>query len=284
MKSIIVEIADLARQRNDLCLKVRDLEYRAGRYPFLRIASKEIRSEDKVMMLAAGIHGEEISGPLTFARHFQEIVDYVQDLGLKLIIYPARNPSGILAKTRFNADLDEGDAGNNDCFRYLLPSGELTDEIEEGQGYLCWKWADELGLELPLEAKCLIDSLKRDPLSQVVAGIDLHQDYLSGGLPPCAYHYAFGNLEKYAPIVREIAKKVPILKNYVVSAGYSLNTGKPTDENGFIVRHDGTIMDLWHRLDVPYSITPETSGRTPLDLACAVNLEWIKGIARLCKR
>lgn len=284
MTEIFDEIAALAKKRNDLSLESHSLEYQRGTYPFLRIASKEIHPEDRVMMLTAGIHGEERSGPLTIARHFNEIVDYVQNSGLKIIMYPVRNPSGILVGTRFNVDEDTGDAGNNDCFRYVLLNGELTDEIEAGQNFLCWRWADDSGAELPLEAKCLIDSLKKDPLSQVVAGIDLHQDYLSEGLPPCAYHYAFGDLRRYDQIVKEIAKKVPLLENFVVSAGYSLNTGKPTDGRGFIVRHDGTIIDLWHHLGAAYSLTPETSGSTPLDTACAVNMDWIKGVADLCRR
>lgn len=283
MAEIFDEIAALARKRNDLTLESHSLEYQRGRYPFLRIASKEIHPEDRVMMLTAGIHGEEISGPLTIARYFNEIVDYVQNSGLKLIMYPVRNPSGVSIGTKRNVDDDDGLVGSNDCIWYVHPSGELTDEIGEGQDYLRWEWADDVVTTLPLEARCFLKCLRRDPLEQVAAGIDMHQDY-SEGLPPCAYHYAFGDLERYALIVKKIAQKVPLWKNKIVSAGYSSGVGKPTDENGFVVRNDGTVLDLWYRMGAAHSITPETSGSTPLDAACAVNMIWIKGVADLCKK
>ena len=51
-----------------------------------------------------------------------------------------------------------------------------------------------------------------------------------------------------------------------------------TDREGFIVRHDGTFGDLMHRLGVAYSVTAETTGKTPIDTACRVNWLWIKGL------
>jgi len=59
-----------------------------------------------------------------------------------------------------------------------------------------------------------------------------------------------------------------------------------SDANGFIVRHDGTLPDLLYRIGeaqgrVVHVITPETTGATPLEIACEVNWIWIRGVIEL---
>ena len=68
----------------------------------------------------------------------------------------------------------------------------------------------------------------------------------------------------------------------MINAGQS--SAMRTNREGFIVRHDGTLGDLLYRLGVKYSVTPETTCKTPLDKACRVNWLWIKGLIDLAAR
>src|SRR3989304_8674602 len=70
------------------------LDYAGGKYDFLRIASADINESDRVIIIRAGVHGEEISGPRTLARYLKEIFDFADRRGLKLVIYILGNPSG----------------------------------------------------------------------------------------------------------------------------------------------------------------------------------------------
>jgi hypothetical protein len=117
----------------------------------------------------------------------------------------------------------------------------------------------------------------------VRAALDLHQDLLTEAAPPAAYHYAFGDFSRYRAIVEELRAIIPIFAHTALDAGYAHST-QPTptsDADGFILRHDGSLSDLFHRLGAEHSITAETTGATPLDLACRVNLIWIRGLIEL---
>jgi hypothetical protein len=77
---------------------------------------------------------------------------------------------------------------------------------------------------------------------------------------------------------------VPLLKHYVVASGYRSGRGITSDARGFIVRHDGSLTDLFWRLGTRHCICVETTGATPLDLSKKVNLTWIFGIADILKK
>ena len=197
------------------------------------------------------------------------------------IIYPLGNPAGFDARQRYNTDYSEGSGANNDFVLYELENGKLLDDIGRGAKFKRWYWSSDrrLSHELPTETVLMHALLKRDPLESIVASIDLHQDYISPINRAAAYHYAFGDLSVYGRIVEAINKTVPVIANKMISAGQS--RGMRTNREGFIVRHDGTLGDLLYRLGVKYSVTPETTGKTPLDTACLVNWLWIKGLIDL---
>ena len=90
---------------------------------------------------------------------------------------------------------------------------------------------------------------------------------------PAAYHYAYGDTSRYDAIVAEISKIVPVLCNVEIGAGQS--SPMKCNGKGFIVRRDGSFSDLMDHVDVPHSITVETMGSTPEDIADQVNLIWI---------
>lgn len=270
------------KSRRDITIKKYKIKYRSGEYDFLRIASKEIEPKDKIIMIRAGIHGDETAGPLTIASFCNGIIYHIHQAGLKCIIYPLGNPSGFEAGKRYNIDDEESD-GNDDFIRYEMEDGSIWGAIEEGAKFKKWHWSSEpkLKIKLPKETKLIHRLLKRDPLSQIPAVIDLHQDYISD-FPVGAYHYAFGDLSRYESIVEKIKEIAPILCNTHVGAGERYPV--KSDSQGFIIRHDGTLSDLMFRLGVEHSVVVETIGVAPTYIACKVNLIWIFGIVDLVKK
>jgi len=278
------ELKKLAAARSDIRLSRRRLKHRIAGYDFFRIASRGIRRNDRVMLIRAGIHGDETAGPLTIILYFNRIFDYAHKRGIKLIVYPLGNPAGFDARQRYNADSDGKPAANNDFVLYQLENGEFSDDIGRGAKFKRWYWSSDcrLNRELPAETALMHQLLKRDPLESIVAALDLHQDAISPVDRAAAYHYAFGDFTVYDRIVEAIVKIVPVLSNRVISAGQK--SGMRTNRQGFILRHDGTLGDLLHRLGVKYSVAAETTTKTPLDQACRVNWLWIKGLVDLAAK
>lgn len=276
------ELIDTLKHRTDISLSKHSLIHTIGTYDFLRIASKPIKKNDPVVLIRANLHGDEIAGFYTMLYHIGEILSYAHSRGIKLIIYPLANPSGFEYNVRYNADGDKGDWVNNHFLHYELPDGTFLKDIEGSNVYKKWYWASDPKLKIRLAAETALmhKLLKKEPLSQVVAHIDLHQDYFTQEVGPAAYHYANEQPELYAHIIEEIRRVIPILSNYDIGAGF--NTTMISDANGLILRHDGSLPDLLYRAyGIIHGITPETTGATPLALACHVNLIWIKGVLDL---
>jgi len=292
---------EAAARRLGLDVESHPLAYRGGDFRLLGLRTRDLGPRERVMVVQAGMHGDETAGPLAFAEHLERIVDAVRGQGLALVAYPLANPSGFEAGVRYNIDHDAGPEGNGDFLRYELPppDGRFVSELAEGASHRSWAWSSDprLGLALPVETAAMHRLLRAAPLSQVVAALDLHQDHLTPGLGPCAYHYAFGDLARYAPIVEAIARRVPVAGGVPIGAGFGVRIDdggrvttpfdpsavRTTDERGFIVRHDGSLSDLFFRLGAAHSVTSETSGATPLADACEVALLWIEGLARLAR-
>ncbi len=293
---------DLLRS-DDIDIVYYPLHYRRGDFKFLKIVPKQTKSSDRIVMIGAGVHANEIAGPLTLAWYGHDIIRYARSKGLRVICYPLRNPSGYgIPGKRYNVD-NEDDAvvvGNNDFVRYRLPDGQIVDDLKETNVYASWGWTSDREFDVPLppETRLMHDLLRQDPLGSVQAVVDLHQDWITKAAPPLAYHYAFGDAAVYQPIVRDIEKIVPIARHRRFGAGYRglRADGQPTrdapeqalssDENGFICRHDGTWTDLLFRIGESqgrriHCVTPETTGATPLAVACQVNLIWIYGLMDL---
>jgi len=271
------------KDRRDIKIKKYKLRYKNGAYEFFKIISKRIKPKDKIILIRAGIHGEEIAGPLTILNYINRIIDYAHKRNIKVIIYPLGNPSGFEIGARYSTDnvLSKSSDVNNDFLRYELEDGKIVDDIQGGNKFKNWHWSSDkkLGLKLALENELMHRLLKKDPLVQVVAVIDLHQDYITENVGSAAYYYSYGNLASYKKIIEKIKKIVPILKNKYISAGEP--SPMKSDENGLIVRHDGSLTDLFYRLGAKYSVTVETIGVTPIKKACKVNLIWIFGILDL---
>lgn len=283
-----------ARKIKGVKLGSRKMVYKNGTFPFLRIAHRDIKPEDPILFITAGIHGEETAGPLTILNKLKDIFRYARKNKVKLIIYPLCNPSGFAQMTRYNIDEGEGELGNNDFLRYEMADGTMKDDIKNSNNYKAWYWSSDITKNLPIETKTMQRLLKKEPLLQVKALLDIHQDYISNA-PPAAYHYSFGKLGVYRKIISAIKKIVPLYKNRMIDAGFCevgkdgdrshcLEEAMLSDKNGFVVRHDGTLPDLFYRFGVPYSVTIETMGATSLQEAMKVNMTWIKGLIDLIKK
>ncbi|MFH0701003.1 MAG: hypothetical protein V2A62_01045 [Candidatus Woesearchaeota archaeon] len=277
-------------KRKDILTQEYTLEYPSGNFSYYRFSSADISAKDNVVLIAAGIHGDERCCPYTLNEHFEEIFDYAHSKGIKLVMYPLRNPSGYALNQRFNIENDRGDKeiGNNDCLHYQLEDGRWVDGLE-GRNYLKWCWADDpiLGLALTTEDRLFLQLLHREPWNQIQAVLDFHQDHLTEGLKPGAYHYSPNkNTEPYATIVSQIQEIVPLITDTLIDGGYKEDEDSAanqfyTDHRGFISRHDGSLDDLAYRLGIPHAISAETSGEISLHLADQVNMIWIKGMIDL---
>lgn len=277
-----VKLLKKIKNRQDIEIEKHRLEYKTRVYDFLKIKSRDIKPEDQIFVLRAGIHGEEVSGPLTILENINQIIDYAHKQRVKIIIYPIGNPSAFDANTRFGPDNHKGYLMCNDFVRYELEDGKMVDDLKNENKFKKWHWSsdDKINTRLTAETKLMHQLLKADPFTpKVAAFLDLHQDYKTEKVGPVAYHYAFGNLKRYQTIIEKIKNIVPLLANTSVRAGF--NSPLKSDENGFIIRHDGTLQDLFARLGAKHSITAETTGTTPMDKAIQVNLVWIFGLIDL---
>jgi|SRR3989344_6816272 len=271
--------------RKDIIIEKHKINYKNGRYDFLRIASNNIAKNSRILLIRAGIHGEEISGPISILKYINEIIDYANKKDVKLVIYPLGNPSGFENNSRYNIDGDKGSSGNNDFMRYELNNGEIVDDLVEGIEYKKWYWASDKNIKvnLPKETLLMHKLLKNEQLKNINGFLDLHQDYITKEVKSFVYYYSFGNFKDYNNIIHEVNRVLPVLKNKYIGSGFTGGSVK-SDSNGFIIRHDCTLGDLMYRLGIKYSVTVETTGNTPLDIACEVNLIWIKGIIDLLNK
>ncbi len=298
-KNFYSKLETTLAKRDDLTFRSYPLKYKKETFDFWRIQSKSITKKDRVILLCAGVHGEEIAGPMTFHKHLNNIVRYAHNNNLKVIVYPLRNPSGFEKKLRYNIDLDKGEGGNNDFMRYELKNGKIVDDLKDKNVYKKWSWSSDpkLKIKLPKETSLFHKLLKKDFKYNIVACLDLHQDFITPNSKAASYHYGFGKTEIYKTIVKEIEKILPVWKNKYIGAGFNtVMTAKgaiqkrvpkeeliKSDKFGFVQRFDGTLGDLTYRLGAKYSVTVETTGATKLKDAIEVNMIWIKGLVDLIK-
>ena len=194
------------KHRKDIVIKRFPLKYKNGKFEFLRIASKQISKQDRIMFITTGFHGDEKAGPLSILKYANKIIDYAHKYNLKVIVYPLVNPSGFEKNTRYNIDKDRGDVGNEDTIRYELKNGQITDDLGNKKSFKRWFWASDKNFhaKLPNETKLVHRLLKKEPLRQIISIIDLHQNPGHSWRGPRTYQYSFENKN----IFKNIAKKI----------------------------------------------------------------------------
>ncbi|MBI2633510.1 MAG: succinylglutamate desuccinylase/aspartoacylase family protein [Parcubacteria group bacterium] len=274
------------------------------KYALYKIVSRNIARYDSILLITAGIHGDEARGSLTLMRYAHKIFDYAHNRGVKLIVYPLINPSGFENETRYNMENDKGLSGNNDFIWYELKNGNLVDDLGSRDKFKKWHWSSDkkIAVPLPKETRAMHREMKQlfrervDKIyPRVIGALDLHQDNDIDEIG--AYQYAFGDTTIYQPILKKIDTLAPILKNKKIDDGFTCflkknSDGKKqcaeskiwdlkTNANGFVIDHDGSITDALHRLGVPYALTLEITHRTPQRTAEKIYLAWIYGIIDL---
>jgi predicted deacylase len=236
-------------------------------YPLLSVSIPGPRS----VVITAGFHGDEKAGPLTLLEHAAELVELARERGVGLRLYPCVNPSGFEAHTRYNTS---GEHPNNDFLRYELAPGIWRGELRPGESFLRHQPAEGI----PKETAALAAELDRHP--PPVGALDLHQDnFIHGSL---FYAYIFGEPAAYRPMLARSGALVPVLRSSIVDSGHEPGSDVRSDHEGFIVCHDGSITDRFHRAGVPYTAAIETTTETPRELADEINLIWIRGFMDLC--
>ena len=252
-------------------------------YDFVRIVSKDIKKSDSIILIRSGTHGEEISGPLTVLHRLKEIHGAAVKHGLKLIIYPLANPSGFENGTRWNKF--QRYKGGDDFVRYANDDYKVP-QAHESPGAppgTAWKRTLEADpkTELSKETAILTKEAARLPWKQIVAILDLHQDYWvpKSKDRPAAYFYVSGKREQYLRLSRAVRRILPLYTD-----GNGTGQTEPADRDGFIVSNDGSFVDLARHEGVKHCVVVETTGKTPLNTAELVNMIWINGIMKLVTR
>lgn len=249
--------------------------YHGKSYPFSRVVSPVIGPTDKVVLIRAGTHGEEISGPLTILQELPQMAKVATRRGLKLIIYPLVNPDGFENSTRYSKSQKTGD----DFVRYANDGYKGKEQSLPVDTRIAWKLTSKCNAEVSQETEAMQLEMLKIPWRRVVAFIDFHQDYWlpKGKNGPAAYFYIFGDRKMYLPLSRAVRKFLPIYSDRVSMKEES------ADKDGFVSCNDGSFADAVHKMGVRHSVVVETTGSTPLDLAVAVNMVWFNGITSLVR-
>lgn len=235
-------------------------------YPLLSVSVPG----ERLVVITAGFHGDEKAGPLTLLEHTAEVIEYARARKVGLHVYPCINPSGFEAHTRYNTS---GERPNNDFLRYEVAPGVWRGELYGGETPLAMRAAEGT----PKETAALARELRRIPLPD--ASLDLHQDnFIHGSL---FYAYVFGDPAAYRPMLARSGALVPVLRSSLVDSGHEPGSDVRSDHEGFVVCHDGSITDYYHREGVPYEAAIETTTETPPEVANEINMIWIRGFIDL---
>lgn len=252
-------------------------KYDGKTYDFVKITKK---SDGPVILIRAGVHGNEVAGPLTIHERLADIVKLANKHGFGLVIYPLANPSGFELGHRYSKFSKKGD----DFVRYEIYDnykGSVKNAPSSASSKWKFTWDADPDDALSQETAAMTKEVRSTDWSKVAAVLDLHQDYLTRDekdRPASSYFYVYGDKSKYKHLADASAKLVPFYKE----------TGEPSDEkvgkDGFIVSNDGSFADAVRHLGVKHSIVIETTGKTELQTAIAVNMIWIDGIMQMAAK
>ncbi|GEM_PF-717680 len=297
-KEFIEKIKKKLKNKKDIAVKVYGRVKEKGKIYFLyKIQSKNIQQKDKFLVITTGFHGEEPQGPITIQNHEKRILDYANENGVKIIIYPCINPSGFEYNKRYNLS---NESPNNYFIYYKLKSKKSSLEIPYKTKFEKYIEIDKTKLrkQMPKESILLIRDLKKIlKKKEPEAILDIHQDDET----PKDTHYVIITGEKrkeYRKIMTKIGKYVKILKNISLKPSfkkiYGIKNSKELqkkiqkayqlDQNGIMTIHDGTITDFLHKKGAKHAIAIETNIKMSPKTAQKINLLWIKEMIDLIGR
>lgn len=243
-------------------------------YPLLCLDAPARRN----LVVTAGFHGEEPCGPLLFAWHAKEIVEYARTKEVGLRVYPCVNPSGFETGTRYNLS---GEKPNNAVMEYEIEPGRWVGEMPPGQHHENGRVQQQ---PWPKETWALVQDLilARPPSPPALALLDIHQD---DEVPPeSVYAYVFGGRYRYGLVMEEMARACvgEPLRHTQIDGRVADSHVIVTDGDGLCEYHDGSISAWsWALGGVVYTATLETSSQSTLTRAVGVNLLWVKAFIDL---
>ncbi|MDP2683718.1 MAG: succinylglutamate desuccinylase/aspartoacylase family protein [bacterium] len=226
----------------------------------------------KTLIITSGFHGEEANGPISLLQIIDEIAKFARKMRVRLIIYPCINPSAFELYKRYNGS---NEMKNNYFLHYQLEDGTWVGILQPGE-----KFVDYIIVDSPAKE---VRILKLDILKYRVpkAILDIHQQ--EGNLDiGDVYAYIYRNRATYKRILKKISRIAEIAKN---DEAFTFDKkGKVVveiDNDGFIVLHDGSITDMFHRLGSKYAVTAETDTRLSLEKVSKINYIWITELVKL---
>lgn len=205
------------------------------KYPVIKISKKDIKKFD--LVLVAGIHGEEIAGPLMIYKYLDRILRGALKNNISMLIYPAVNFYGFERKERFN--------------------------IERMSCNYSWiHYKHKMARESLLVKK----DIKRYKLKYFLT---LHEE---GEQEENAFYlYCFGDKKIGEELVKTAKKKMPILRK-----GFHGNYGEDRINNGIIYDwHDGSFEDFAYHQGAKSSICTETPLWLPLETRIDANYSLV---------
>ncbi len=211
--------------------------------PLLKLSTIQFPSEPLIIIMA-GVHGEELAPPLTLFKYYADFYKKALRFKVNLVIYPLVNPWG------FNRD--------KRCTKENLNCADNWVHKKEG--------------DTARNVRLLREELKDDTKSskEDIVFIDLHEDIDTKN---SFFLYSFGERIYEKPLLRVAKKYFPIAHDNSLEG---LKRGVIYEE------HDGSAEDFMsHQKGVVFSCCTETPLHGPLSLRIACNKAIIETIIRL---
>lgn len=279
----------VVEERPELTVNNFTLDYSFGgrstakEFRFLEVATKDLSKTDNVLLIRAGIHGEERYSAVVLALVFSEVAAYAKEKRVGLITWPAANPWGLEIWQRYNPEynrlLKRGEpfSGNDDAIRYQLANGRWVSILNNRPRKVKWEWADRVAKRLPVESQFALDYtrelINRGMLGEeklgsgprIKAVFDGHNDHIGenefeepdDGLPARGcYLYSFGQGQHFQKPFRKAEKIVPVIRSKRIDSG---DGGKAyVNRYGEAIKYQGAWTELMWRLGAKYVVALET--------------------------
>lgn len=244
---------------------------RAIKYPLYRFTVNP--QYKKTLLITSGFHGEEANGPISLLNIMDEVAKFAKKMCVCLIVYPCINPSAFDLYKRYNGS---NEMMNNYFMEYEVEKNRFAGILQPNEKFIRYIIVDSPAKEVRI--------LKRDVLKHRVpeAMLDIHQQ--EGQLDTGdVFAYIFNDQRPiYKKIMKKIAKIAKIARN---DPAFTFDKGKKInykiDNDGFVVLHDGSITDMFHRLGSKFTVAAETDTTLPLEKVSKINFIWITELIKL---
>jgi hypothetical protein len=247
---------------------------RYGRTAAGDLVALDLANGGAALLVVAGQHGEERSGPVMLRLYAEELLEKARALGVRLVVVPCANPEGWDARSRYNS---RGERPTNAFLRYQLDgSPRWVGEVPPGQRAAEVKTVqdDRRARETAALAR-FVSSLG---LRAGFSVLDLHEDAV---VPEYgAFAYVFGDSPAYAALAAR-SGAVPYAGALKNDSWTDLSIQLRSDARGLVVDfQDGTLTDWarWRGASLSACLECSTRG---LAASVGVAREWAVGMVEM---